>query len=259
MLLARNGNVEILKFLAANGFTKFNDRETRYETNALTIAIAMKHTYCVDFLTSQADKESLNNGLISACTEGNLPYVQLFVEKGADLQCYDPDLTKTPLAWAAGYGHLETVKYLVEKGANIHQGRISKGISPLFFACDNAHKDVIEYLIEKGADVNQPRTDDGSTPLFITSQHGFLEIVELLIKHGADVNKPRNDKTTPLIIASFKGRLEVVVLLLSKTDVIVEATFNGKTALDWAEYAKHTKIVKIIQKYENEHKPTNKK
>lgn len=147
--------------MAENGFRKFNHRENRYDTNALTLAIAMKHNECVEFLTAHADKESLNNGLISACTEGNLAYVKLFVEKGADLQCYDPDLTKTPLAWAAGYGHLETVQYLVEKGANIHQGRISKGISPLFFACDNAQQEVIEYLIQCGADVNQPRTDDG--------------------------------------------------------------------------------------------------
>lgn len=247
---ARNGYLDILQFLHANGFEKFNIKELRFETTPMTLSIAMKHLHCVKFLLQFANLDSLNNGLLSACQEGNLDLVKLFIEHGADVQTCDSELTFTPLCWASRTGHYEIVKYLIEKGANVHLGRISEGTSPLYMACQEGHRDIVELLIEHGADILKPTNDDGTTPIFIASQRRHKEVVELLIKKGADVNKARtSDTCTPLFIASQKGFKEITYLLLqNNADPNIHMS-NSNSPLIIASYKGHIEVVQLLVKY----------
>ena len=90
--------------------------------------------------TFRENTMSLNQQLNDACELGELAKVQQFVEKGADIQCWD----NSALFWASFHGHLDVVKFLVSKGADIQRcGEESKRCAKL-----NGHTEVVNYLIQ---------------------------------------------------------------------------------------------------------------
>lgn len=244
---ARNGFLEILKLLQENDFTLFNEKEKRFSSNPLNLAIAMKHSECVKFLASFADQESLDNGLISACTEGQIEFVKLFLEKGADVQSRDSELKMSPLAWATDGNHFEIVQYLIDNGANINEGRFATGSTPLYIASQNGNVQLVKYLIESGSNVNKARTTDKSSPLYISSQNNYSEIVEILLQNKADPNICMKKGDSPLIIASYFGYIEIVSLLIEWGANITHKNENNETALDCARNKNHTKVVELLE------------
>lgn len=244
----RNGHLEILKFLEEQTFSKFNEKENRFQTSALTLAIAMKHMKCVEFLASHANQESLNLALISLVTEGNLELVKFFLSKGADIHSHDLDITGTPLFWASYAEHLTVAKYLLEKGANINYGRNDTQATPLYVAASHGTLEIVQFLIENGADFNYPRTD-GSTPIYVASENGHLEIVKLLIEKGANPNQKDMHGMTPLIIASYNNHREIVKFLLEKGADPNQEDSKGRIASDFAAYKKNVEIVELLKGY----------
>lgn len=241
---ARNGESETLQYLIANGFQKFNEMEQRFETNPLNLAVSMKHSECVYILAQHADQKTLNNSLISACIEGNLEFVKLFVECGAELNCFDPDITKTPLGWSCDSGKLSIVKYLVEKGANINVGRVNKDSTPIHIASCNNFPEILEYLIQYGADFNKYRNDNHTTPLYEACGKGYEEIVDLLLKNDCNMNQPTTDLETPLMCAAKLGFKNIVAKLLKKgADIYLKDKF-GKIVLD---YAIQPEIIELLK------------
>lgn len=82
LMLGRNGHLGIIKYLASRKFN-FDIEEQRFDTTALSLAIAMKHFDCARFLTNYCKQKTLDQALISACSEGFIDIVELLLEKGA--------------------------------------------------------------------------------------------------------------------------------------------------------------------------------
>src|SRR5690606_2792278 len=121
----------------------------------------------------------LNAALISAATEGNLLFLKLCIQNGADIHCVSSNLSKTPLAWACTGGHMEIVEYLVNKGADIHRGRIDSGCSPLCYAAECGNLNILKFLSSQGAEINP--TD--VVPLYFASQNGHFDTVVFLVEN----------------------------------------------------------------------------
>jgi len=246
-LAARNGHLEILQFLYSNNCL-CGEKESRFQTTSLDLAVAMKHYNCVDFLISHANQETLDSALLSASAEGQLEIVQKLISQGANLECRSIDIGATPLDRAAYNGHLNVVSYLLEKKATVNQAR-PNGVTPLYLACQNKHKQVVDILIKYSANVNQSGNNDVS-PLFIASQKGHSEIVEILLKHGAIPNFARNDDgTTPLFIASQNGHTKVVQLLLQYGANPNQTANDTQSPLTISSYRGHTEIVALLLQY----------
>lgn len=70
-LIARSGYLDILKYLESMELSSsFDLTEQRFDLSPLTIALAMKHFPCVDFLAQRVSQSRLDAGLISGCSEG---------------------------------------------------------------------------------------------------------------------------------------------------------------------------------------------
>lgn len=253
-----------MKFLDSKGMIA-NDKESRFQTTALDLTIAMKHFDCADILIAYADQETLNCALQSTSQEGNLELVKKFVQFGANLECQAIDNRASPLDRAAFNGHLDVVAYLLEKGAvvdqtrndgstplwnasqnghtavielllkfgaNLNKARSYDGTSPVYMAALKGHTDTVEFLLKNGADPNLARTDTGSTPLFFAAQKGFKKVVELLLQYGANPNHVRtHDGATPLFMASQYGHKDIVNILLSHNVDVNHKNDYSKTAL----------------------------
>ena len=78
-----------------------------------------------------------------------------------------------PLYAAASNGNLKFVLLQLEAGANKDQGNTDTGSTSLYIAAENGHLEVVRLLLESGANKDQDdqgTTDVRATPLFIGAQ-----------------------------------------------------------------------------------------
>ncbi|PWA01393.1 hypothetical protein BB558_002519 [Smittium angustum] len=165
------------------------------------------------------------------CKRGNLKFVKLFVENGADMEIHDG----ISLKLAIKYKHLDVVKYLVERGAktkhcedlepflstqNIDseianfpaKKRLRTSVEDehnLQEASANGCFDIVKILVENGAGIHE----NNETALKEASENGHLDIVEYLVENGSDIHV---DQDWALGMASKSGHLNVVKYLVEK-------------------------------------------
>jgi tetratricopeptide (TPR) repeat protein len=133
----------------------------------------------------------IGTGVMIGAWEGNIPMMELFVSRGADVNRANV-LGEQALQHAAWRGHLAAVRWLVEHGASVN--RQGSEWSALHYAVFAGHEAVARYLLASGADVNALSTN-GSTPLMIAAREGRESIVKALLAAGArrDIVNERGD------------------------------------------------------------------
>lgn len=156
---------------------------------------------------------------VIAANRGNIPIVQLFLDKGCDVNLQMPDLPalgKRNIRWSAlhfvvGKGNEDVLKLLLAKGANVHL-QAADGSTALNNAATMGQAGAVRLLIEAGADVNH-KTREGLTPLLIAADQGHTECVQLLLEKGADVNLKGSFGDSALYHAEQKGHPQIAQML----------------------------------------------
>jgi ankyrin repeat protein len=133
-----------------------------------------------------ADK--IGSGLMIAAWEGNLPMLELFFERGANIHLVN-HVGEQALLLAAWKGHRQIVDWLLAHGAQINResGQERGEWSALHYAAFSGHQELVRHLLEQGADINA-RSPNGSTPLMMAIYDGKPEVARLLIDRGADAS-----------------------------------------------------------------------
>ncbi|NJD34164.1 MAG: ankyrin repeat domain-containing protein [Betaproteobacteria bacterium] len=123
----------------------------------------------------------IGTGLMIGAWEGNIPMMELFLSRGADINKVNAH-GEQALLHAAWKGRLEAVRWLVEHGARMN--REGKQWAALHYAAFGGHAEVVAYLLERGADVNALSTN-GSTALMMAAREGKESIAKTLLASGA--------------------------------------------------------------------------
>ncbi len=123
----------------------------------------------------------IGSGLMIGAWEGNIPMMELFLSRGADINKVNSS-GEQALLHAAWKGKLDAVRWLVERGARLN--RQGKQWAALHYAAFGGHADVVAYLLERGADINALSTN-GSTPLMMAAREGKESIAKSLLAAGA--------------------------------------------------------------------------
>lgn len=238
---ALRGQADVAKLLLAQG-ADVNVRNKDGET-PLQVAERAKRSDVAQLLKSAGAPIS---GFVDAVRDGNLPRAkQLLAENRGLLNQKDAQFGATPLHWAALKGHADVVEYLVSQGADV-QATNNNGETPLKVA-ERAKRNSVIPLLQSGhataaADggavieaakrgdlaalrglvANNPRLvgekdpQFGATALHWAALRGHAEVVEFLLAQGADVRAKNGAGETALQVAQRAGRTEVV-RILSKT------------------------------------------
>lgn len=132
-------------------------------------------------LAPDFEGRAIGTGLMIAAWNGNIPMMELFVTRGADINRTNA-IGEQALQHAAWQGRLDAVRWLVERGARVN--REGMEWSALHYAAFGGHADVVRYLLQSGADINALSTN-GSTPLMMAAREGKEVIAETLLAAGA--------------------------------------------------------------------------
>ena len=142
----------------------------------------------VDFPTVQGKK---NHGLLMAAFMGHEHCIDVFIKKGADVNC-----TKQLFGRASLWSFSRPNLHYVSAGGI----ELSHGLTPLMYAAANGHLGPVKKLIIAGARVNLVRENRIALQLAVICGHNY-KCVELLIKAGANVNIPDTSVISPLMCA----------------------------------------------------------
>jgi len=157
------------------------------------------------------EADRIGTGLMIASWEGNIPMMELFVSRGADVNRINR-FGEQALQLAAWRGNLEAARWLLDHGAAVK--RRGKEWSAIHYAAYAGHDDVVRLLLDRGADVNA-RAPNDATPLMMAAMAGSEDTAMMLVGAGADASLANDRGDTALTWAMRYGNLRVAKLVSS--------------------------------------------
>jgi ankyrin repeat protein len=118
----------------------------------------------------------------------------------------------TPLSDAALTGNLEDVRLLLQAGAKL-DAVSPAGTQPIHDAALGDSAGVIEELAKQGADVNATTREGARTPLHFAAAMGKTNAVQALIALKANLDARDSTGRTPLDAAKSAGHTKIAALL----------------------------------------------
>jgi len=173
------------------------------------------------------DQFDLNEGLVSACEQGDVSIVQRLYQEVVFPDCIDIN-GNSALHIAARFGHIHFVSWLLDQHDDIHwiNTENNDGETPLILAARAGHRDVIACLIENNADLDRFHAGF-QTALFEACHQGHGESACSLIEAGASLKDPYENKCSILPEACEHALTDVVTELERHgVDITREATFS---------------------------------
>lgn len=125
----------------------------------------------------------IGSGLMIGAWEGNIALMELFHQRGADLNRTNR-FGETPLMLAAWKNRKEAVDWLLARGAQPNRAA-DREWTALHYASFGGHGELVETLLGAGADINA-RSTNGSTVVMMAAREGHAALAQRLLAAGAN-------------------------------------------------------------------------
>lgn len=256
-LAVREGNVDIIKYLASEG-ANVNIRNIVDETPLHIAANLGNLDVVIQLISNGADiniKDSIGNTPLHDAVENDqIQIVKYLISQEAEINTQNNG-HQSPLHEAVVFDKVEMSKFLISKGAKVNTKDDDRK-SPLHAAVINENLEIVKYLIMNGADVNAKDKFD-RTPLHQAANEGNLDVVKHLISNGSEIDEKGafylhlgamelTLNCTPLHIAAKNGHFEVVKYLIYQGADVNLKTNGGDSALYLAKTSGHRESVAFI-------------
>jgi ankyrin repeat protein len=153
--------------------------------------------------------DRIGTGLMIAAWEGNVPMMELFLSRGANVNRPNAN-GEQALMFAAWRGHLEATRWLLERGAQLNRSGLQW--TALHYAVFAGHEKVAQLLIERGANVNA-RSTNGSTPLMMAAREGRQGLADMLLGLGANASLTNDHGDDAFVWAMRNGHPQIAKTL----------------------------------------------
>lgn len=191
-----------------------------------------------------------STALIKAIEQGNLKYVKLLVEAGADVNLITTDINKIklcPALFALRYPGI--LEYLINNGASVNV-KLSLKQTILHFAVNNNYYESIVILLENGAEVNAVDLY-GITPLHLLFKYGHERTFQknaliTLLDNGANVNSVDHDGWKPFHYTYQNCDIDLFRELVKRGANLNEFNPKGFNALHMACQYKKLNVIKFL-------------
>jgi hypothetical protein len=124
----------------------------------------------------------IGTGLMIGAWEGNIPLMELFYLRGADIHRTNR-FGETALMLAAWKNRKEALRWLLDHGAR--PNRNEREWTALHYATFAGHAELVDTLLDSGADINA-RSTNGSTVVMMAAREGHADLAKRLLDAGAN-------------------------------------------------------------------------
>lgn len=145
--------------------------------------VAQARAWLDEGLDPNFEGSLIGTGLMIGAWTGNLPLMELFLARGADLHATNR-FGEQALMLAAWKGQRAAMQWLIERGARVNRQQ-DKEWSALHYATFAGHAELVDRLLVAGADVNA-RSTNGSTVVMMAAREGHAELAKRLLAAGAN-------------------------------------------------------------------------
>nr|XP_025949690.1 ankyrin repeat and SAM domain-containing protein 6 isoform X2 [Dromaius novaehollandiae] len=219
MLAAVSGKVSLAQQLMDKGANP--DHLNVLHKTPFEISVGFKHKEMKDYLESlttirpQADTEKRQPDVFHALKLGNFQLVKEIVDEDPSQVNITNGDGASPLMIAAVTGQLPLVQLLVEKNADIDKQDNVHGWTALMQATYHGNKEVVKYLLNQGADVNL-RAKNGYTAfdLIMLLNDPDTELVRLLASACMQVDKDKSKLNSRSSLPCSRSRHSLNVPML---------------------------------------------
>jgi ankyrin repeat protein len=123
----------------------------------------------------------LPESLRGAATDGDIDRMQLFVDRGVDIEQTSPG-QPTPLGAACAHGRADAVRWLIARGAKIDSQEAAT--SPVTLALSKAHCEIAALLFDAGLPI-----DRAAWGAVAAASLGRLDVLRWLVARGLDLDR----------------------------------------------------------------------
>lgn len=124
----------------------------------------------------------VGTGLMIGAWEGNIPLMELFYLRGADIHRTNR-FGETALMLAAWKNRKDALRWLLDHGAR--PNRADREWTALHYATFAGHAELVDNLLVSGADINA-RSTNGSTVVMMAAREGHAALAQRLLEAGAN-------------------------------------------------------------------------
>ena len=248
---AKNGSYELVKFFADKGIGIH--LQTKHGSNCLHIAARNGHLNLCKILTNKHcfDVHMTNSfgwtALHTAAQSGNYELLKLFIDKGADIHLKTKNGDNC-LHIAAYIGHLNLCKILSSEHNFDVDMTDDEGWTALHFSAKNGNFELFLYFLEKGSDI-YCKTKGMGNVLHFSALNGHFDICEFILKY---FTKDYEDNNTRNQHALNGIRYKSQVFYKYNTIFLHAMDVDGNTYLHLAAHGNHSKVCKLLLKYDTE-------
>jgi len=217
-------NIAIIKLLLAKGADP-NEQEMHIAYTPMHYAInAMDASQLLN-----ADETTLSGKLMNNKKRLCTKIIALLLDKGGN-----PDAKNqygvTPLQLAVKASLTKAVSLMLQKTSDVNL-KDNKGYSALHYAALEDNTTVLKQLLKNKNTLINLQTQKGNTPLHLSAQMGYLDLTKLLITHGADVHIKNEEDATPLHMATWGNSPQIIQQLINAGADINVASYLYDTPL----------------------------
>ncbi|KAK5655319.1 hypothetical protein OQA88_5886 [Cercophora sp. LCS_1] len=220
-------------------------------TMANTIPIATKLIELgVD--VNQPLSDTRGSLLLRAARSGSVEWVELLLEKGADLKLLDLEQVCPALEDVVSHRETRIVSLLLSAGMPPDRDPSGLGTtSALAGAAIVGDVEIATMLLDAGADVNRPLSPSarfGGALAAAASDAKSSQVLELLIEHGADVNAQGGNNGSPLGEAAAANNIDALEMLIAQgADITMQFSTGGfGNALETAAHHDSTMCLRAL-------------
>uniref|UniRef100_A0A1I7W1Z3 ANK_REP_REGION domain-containing protein n=1 Tax=Loa loa TaxID=7209 RepID=A0A1I7W1Z3_LOALO len=229
------GHEEVVKILLEAGAAV--DYSDMLGWSPLMWAVYKNHYACAQLLiqfkahVNLIDEEDNLTPLIIAAGRGYVPFVELLIGAGAEVNACDK-FGSTALIWAARRGYKPIIELLLDAGAELDAVGMY-GSTALMMATRGNFIGIVKLLLSREPNINTV-DQNGLSPLAIAAREGYVEIASMFIQLGAYVNAVDRFGNSILAGAVRSGNVEIVKMLLEKHADVNARDSENRTALHLA-------------------------
>lgn len=257
-LAAKANRLEVANLLIGQSGVDVNFEHSVMGT-PLVNAVANDNVEMAALLLDNGANPTLGSAFFAHATQGELfgcPIVDagarskemldLFLNRDVAVDTLGPYDT-TALLLAARTGKVDNVKTLLAAGANIDHNSV-KGWTPLMSALRNKHADVVDTLLQHGADVNKGIVLEAHK---MEAKSVDTDEDQDIMERYADSHDSSNilegqPIITPLILGVTSDDLALVKKLISAGADVNLRTYDGRTAIGYADMFEDSAIDIIL-------------